>query len=1404
MSDHASNPLRGGRSWPLATLVLGAVFALLVGATAVAVHEAGPFELDGNSVPNSESAPLGPGDDWDQVYAGTSSAAVTAFAPDVYSATSGDNQFDKGSKDTLDISEWHYKEAVSPSDKTDLENAYAALYSGDPEYLYLGADRVATNGNAKLGFWILQDHITLNANGTFGGIHKVGDLLIESAYTAGGTDLGNINVWEWQGDDGAAGHLSAAPILTGQDCRTSSAGDTVCSVNNHETITVAWPYQGKKLGNDTPAFKDIFAGGFNETGIDLSYFFPDGIPCFSNVLAETRSAGSSVDSSTEDFVLGSFTTCGTINAHKYNDINGNGSLDAATDVGLSGWTIKLYDSTGNTLLDTKVTDSNGDVSFTDVEPGTYKVCEDLLSSSWVNTDPGGSAPYCKSVTLALGGTESRDFGNFELVSKSGTKYVDANGDGDISSDSAYTGGWTIRLYKENASANGMPDASEYVTSMPTDGSGDYSFGNLGPGTYFVCEAADSAWIQTFPNTTGSEVINTCANANDAGNSRTNADYGYTFTTSSGSDLTGNDFGNFELVSKSGTKYVDANGDGDISSDSAYTGGWTIRLYKENASANGMPDASEYVTSMPTDGSGDYSFGNLGPGTYFVCEAADSAWIQTFPNTTGSEVINTCANANDAGNSRTNADYGYTFTTSSGSDLTGNDFGNFELVSKSGTKYVDANGDGDISSDSAYTGGWTIRLYKENASANGMPDASEYVTSMPTDGSGDYSFGNLGPGTYFVCEAADSAWIQTFPNTTGSEVINTCANANDAGNSRTNADYGYTFTTSSGSDLTGNDFGNFELVSKSGTKYVDANGDGDISSDSAYTGGWDIKLYKDDGSGDLDIADTLVDTKTTDGSGDYSFGNLGPGTYFVCEVTQTAWTQTYPNASTSDPTGELIYDACNNLTGLAQYGYTFTTSSGTDLTGNDFGNAAPVSKSGTKYVDANGDGDISSDSAYTGGWDIKLYKDDGSGDLDIADTLVDTKTTDGSGDYSFGNLGPGTYFVCEVTQTAWTQTYPNASTSDPTGELIYDACNNLTGLAQYGYTFTTSPGTDLSGNDFGNFELVTKSGFKFNDNNENGVYEPLPNSQDDTKLSNWVIELWKLDGSWTFVQADATDSTGYSFTGLGPGTYAVCEITQTDWYQSFPYAGATVPAGESVFDCTQLTPNSGGTFAAFGIQFTTTSGTDLTNNVFGNYLVPPGCTLTQGYWKTHSTYGPAAHPDDTWYDLPGGLGPDTPFFDSGQTWYQVFNTTPKGGNAWYILAHQYMAAVLNQLNGAGDVPGLASALSDAATLLDNYDAQKNIPKKTDQVLTSAYDRDEALAIADFLTQYNEGQLGIPHCGESGFTGFTTVDSSSATTPAGAQATQIPIMLLMLFPLTIVPLIGFLGLGRRSRKEKVEHS
>ena len=78
---------------------------------------------------------------------------------------------------------------------------------------------------------------------------------------------------------------------------------------------------------------------------------------------------------------------------------------------------------------------------------------------------------------------------------------------------------------------------------------------------------------------------------------------------------------------------------------------------------------------------------------------------------------------------------------------------------------------------------------------------------------------------------------------------------------------------------------------------------------------------------------------------------------------------------------------------------------------------------------------------------------------------------------------------------------------------------------------------------------------------------------------------------------------------------------------------------------------------------------------------PGCTATLGYWKTHSTYGPASKPDSTW-NLVGG--PNAAFFSSGKSWYQLF-WTPVGGNAYVNLAHQYMAARLQRARGRFDHP-----------------------------------------------------------------------------------------------------------------------
>jgi hypothetical protein len=142
--------------------------------------------------------------------------------------------------------------------------------------------------------------------------------------------------------------------------------------------------------------------------------------------------------------------------------------------------------------------------------------------------------------------------------------------------------------------------------------------------------------------------------------------------------------------------------------------------------------------------------------------------------------------------------------------------------------------------------------------------------------------------------------------------------------------------------------------------------------------------------------------------------------------------------------------------------------------------------------------------------------------------------------------------------------------------------------------------------------------------------------------------------------------------------------------------------------------------------------------FKNVVVtapPPdgGCTYTLGYWKTHSRQGPAPY-DAAWKNL----GPNeeaTLFFNSGATWYQTFNTPPRG-NAFYILAHQYMAARLNVLNGASTTAEVDAALSGAASLFSGLAAGST-------TLTSEQ-RAQATAWAATLDSYNNGITGPGHC------------------------------------------------------------
>ncbi len=136
------------------------------------------------------------------------------------------------------------------------------------------------------------------------------------------------------------------------------------------------------------------------------------------------------------------------------------------------------------------------------------------------------------------------------------------------------------------------------------------------------------------------------------------------------------------------------------------------------------------------------------------------------------------------------------------------------------------------------------------------------------------------------------------------------------------------------------------------------------------------------------------------------------------------------------------------------------------------------------------------------------------------------------------------------------------------------------------------------------------------------------------------------------------------------------------------------------------------------------------------IVYTGCTRSQGYWKTHSMYGPAPY-DSTW-EL---LGEDSTFFLSNKSNYEVMWTPPSGGNAYYILAHKYIATALNLLGGA-DPGEIQEAFEDATDLFETY-----TPAYIGSLRGNNPIRQEFLMLSGILDDYNSGVIGPGNCQES---------------------------------------------------------
>ena len=288
----------------LSLLLQYATFAMA--PAALAAHENGLFELDGNAVDQAAA-----GADWEN---GAEGSVAQVFIGAAAEAEANDNTYftTGGSKDENDIPSW----AITPNavpDKDELTDAYGAIYELNGEtWFYFGADRFDNDGDAQIGFWFFQNKVGI-ANGDFTGTHTDGDILILSEYTNGGVvDL--VCAYEWDGSGGgsnigAQGDCDPATngsnlnlVAAGAECDVADGTFDICAVTNSGTADAPWTFTNKDGEHD------FATGQFFEGGINLTDMFGGQPPCFSTFLAETRSS-QETDAQLKDFALGSLNTC---------------------------------------------------------------------------------------------------------------------------------------------------------------------------------------------------------------------------------------------------------------------------------------------------------------------------------------------------------------------------------------------------------------------------------------------------------------------------------------------------------------------------------------------------------------------------------------------------------------------------------------------------------------------------------------------------------------------------------------------------------------------------------------------------------------------------------------------------------------------------------------------------------------------------------------------------------------------------------------------------------------------------------------------------------------------------------------------------------------------------------------
>jgi len=693
------------------------------------------------------------------------------------------------------------------------------------------------------------------------------------------------------------------------------------------------------------------------------------------------------------------------------DDGNNNTVKDVGEAGIPAVTLGLYNLFG-TLINTYSTPVGGTFRFAGIAGGLYQIN--------VITPPAGYGGTSIALPLSVNvpdGTTStgHDIGYIPFGSLAGNIFSDSNGDG-IKQATETTGFAGVVVQRYNA-------AMTLIDTYTTDANGDYLFSKIPAGDYYVQVDGLTAPVN-HSGTTSQPLALTVVNA----------------VVNSGNHMGYQPNGNV-----AGTVFLDANANGvkDAGETSTFAG-VTIDRYTL---------AMNYIDSYTTDVNGQYQFNLLPAGDYYVQVRLDPVGYGA--TTTQPRKI-TAVNA----------------TTSTGNDLGYQTFG-----SVAGTVFNDVDG------SATYNAGDTIYA---GVSVDRYTTGGVFIDSYTTDANGAFQFSQIAAGNYLLYAYPPALHGATttipLPVTANNGIV---SSGNDLGfrvygsiagtvfsDANGNAVFdggetgiaaiiidrysggvfidsytadanglfqflqvpaasydlyahlptGYGATTgqplnvvTSLGVVNGGNIGFQQAATISGKVFADVNTNGVFDAGDAWLPGATVNLK---------VGATVLDSYTTNASGDYTFTGLlvgtNPSVTYTVDVDQTL-TPINNAALTTANDPSMVVVTVGSANTVANIGYAIQGS----IAGRVY-----EEKDGVAGYNAVGD-------AILAGQTVQLY---------VGVTLQQSTTSDATGAYSFGGLTAATYRVVVLTPASYQAQLPAAipPATDPYTDVVLTSGGIVTG------------------------------------------------------------------------------------------------------------------------------------------------------------------------------------------------------------------------------------------------------------------------------------------------------------------------------------------------------------------------